>query len=486
MLNSVKIERLIKCDIVVNMIVKKSEIPNKDKILNNFKYYYMGKILKCLLGNFYDDCNPYSLDLGMNLENVIEKRNLDNILNLLSDNAVKEEVASFLKKEELSKEKILELIVDYINYLKENDVKLHMSIEELTLKIYQCLNAEEQLLFKNLFDYTYIEEILKSKKKIKIGLFTHKSPDYDALSSTLTLGNYISQLTNPDDIEIIPVIESTEIEENIGRNLKLYSIDDVKNIAFDYAIVCDVNEKDFIYGIESVEKVAIDRRYIIDHHDKSRVELECLENNKIILPQSSSASEIVGSILKNAGFVLSSLDARNLYFGIASDSFEFRRNVSDNTISVVEYLNLSTEVKNEILSTMGKMTKTQEKLFNKIKECYCDGNLKIFTLLVPEEDGDITKYLHHKEFSDLTLPTDEIMVTYFIIGCGNNYTIKMKKSEDYLFNILDIAINNNGGGHECCCVARFNNSDFKIVLKKLLSEYNDFENKKKPKKKIKN
>ena len=89
----------------------------------------------------------------------------------------------------------------------------------------------------------------------------------------------------------------------------------------------------------------------------------------------------------------------------------------------------------------------------------------------PIEAGDITKYLKHKKFDQLTGPTKENPVTCFIVGCGNNYFLKLKKIPDCEIDLLTIAINCNGGGHENRCAGRFYDTDFQTVFNKLIEEY---------------
>ena len=512
MFNISKIKYSIMHNIAVNLLAKKVQYQDKEKLLKQVKYHDMDKVLNYLIGSVKNAHNLHVLNSSHHLESNNEKTELDlcemvldwesarytkkdkplnahqtlekyyskykkEILPILDElkledtKYIDKEVLNYLNNLDLSIEMILDIVIDYINYLKNNNIKLYFSLDEIVLKIYQSLSVEEQLYFKN---HINIDNLLKRKKKIRIGLFTHKNPDYDALCSTLTIANYISKLTNNEDIEVVPVIEPVYILKNLKNKLKIYSLQELNDKNIDYAILCDVNEKDRIYGLDLLESVSIDKRYIIDHHDKNREEVECYSSNKIILPQYSSTSEIIGDLFKKNKIILSYEDACNLYFGIASDSFEFQRNLSNNLIEVVKYLNLSNTVKREILYTMNDMTELQKELKFKIKEYYNDGNFKILTLLLPNDYGDIMQYLNHREFNNLTLPNNDILATFFIIGSDKNYTVKMKKDKNCCIDLLSFAINNNGGGHQCCCVARFNNICFENVIKKIFNEINYF------------
>ena len=129
-------------------------------------------------------------------------------------------------------------------------------------------------------DSDYLKQILSFKKKIRIGVFTHKNPDYDAIASSLAIASYITDSTNKEDIEVIPVIENTELLQEIKSDLKVYTVEEAKKIPLCYAIICDVNEKDRIYGLDLInsgEKSA-DFKNIADVVNKSFEEIE--ENSR--------------------------------------------------------------------------------------------------------------------------------------------------------------------------------------------------------------
>ncbi len=196
-----------------------------------------------------------------------------------------------------------------------------------------------------------------------------------------------------------------------------------------------------------------------------------LGTNKLVLPNHSSTCEIVTEFLVHNGFQIPKDMAHNLYYGMASDTASFERSVTLNTEKMVNCLGLTEQEKKEILGNMNKMTPEQEKLYNKIKVLDTDAGLKIYTLLEPIEAGDITKKLKHKKFDQLTGPNVENPVTCFIIGCGNNYFLKLKKIPECSIDLLTIATNCNGGGHENRCAGRFYNTNFQTVLNKLLKEF---------------
>lgn len=416
--------------------------------------------------NAFQTLNKYYSEHKTCIKPILER------LNLNKDScAMIPEIYAKLKNVDVTNEEVLNNIIDYINYLRKNKIKTYYNLNEAVLKIYQSLNIKEQIYFKNHMDSDYLKQILSFKKKIRIGVFTHKNPDYDAIASSLAIASYITDSTNKEDIEVIPVIENTELLQEIKSDLKVYTVEEAKKIPLCYAIICDVNEKDRIYGLDLINSVDLNKRYLMDHHDKNREEIEMLGTNKLVLPNHSSTCEIVTEFLVHNGFQIPKDMAHNLYYGMASDTASFERSVTLNTEKMVNCLGLTEQEKKEILGNMNKMTPEQEKLYNKIKVLDTDAGLKIYTLLEPIEAGDITKKLKHKKFDQLTGPNVENPVTCFIIGCGNNYFLKLKKIPECSIDLLTIATNCNGGGHENRCAGRFYNTNFQTVLNKLLKEF---------------
>lgn len=511
MFNIEYIKYTIKHNKAINMLAEKMGIDAN--ILNKIRYHDMDKVLNYLIKSVMTAHKEHVINASHHFESDMERQMPDYIemildwesarytkddkplnafqtlykyypehkacimpilekLNLNNDNcAMFSEIYAKLKNVDVKNEEVLNNIIGYINYMRKNRIKTYYNLNEVVLKIYQSLNIKEQIYFKSHMDSNYLKQILSSKKKIRIGVFTHKNPDYDAIASSLALASYITTSTNKEDIEVIPVIENAELLQKIKGDLRVYTVEEAKKISLSYAVICDVNEKDRIYGLDLINSVDLSKRFLIDHHDKNREEIEIIGTNKLVLPNYSSTCEIVTELLVRNGFQISKDMAHNLYYGMASDTASFERNVTLNTEKAVNRLGLTEQEKKEILEDMNKMTSEQEELYGKIKMLDTNADIKIYTLLEPIEAGDITKKLKHKKFDQLTGPTAESPITCFIIGCGNNYFLKLKKMPECSIDLLTIAINCNGGGHENRCAGRFYNTDFQTVLNKLLDEF---------------
>ncbi len=306
-----------------------------------------------------------------------------------------------------------------------------------------------------------------SMDKKKVGLFTHKSADYDAIGSTLTLASYLNSLGN---IDVFPVIEDSPLLDKVNNHLRIYRKEEVSDICFDYVIVCDVNEKDRLHGYDLVSRVPMERRYVIDHHDQNREEIETLDSQKIVLPSYAATCEIITELLIGRGFEIPRENAYDLYQGIASDTCRFKRSYTMHTDKMIALLGLSEKEKTDILDDMNKLSARQEELYNKINVLLCDGDLKVYGLFV-DDDKDISPLIKHEKFDLKVGPTKENPVTFFILGCGSNYFIKFKKLSDYDLDLLAIASNCNGGGHVSRCAGRFYNTNYDDVFRKVMEEY---------------
>ena len=309
--------------------------------------------------------------------------------------------------------------------------------------------------------------------KINIAIITHKNCDGDAVMSTLSLAETLPNILNDKKINVIPIIEKHKLPFEHKSKLKYYTLDEVNDKQIDYIIVCDVNEQDRVYGIDIFNKVPIEKRFLIDHHDRNRQELVVLSQNKFINPKSCSTCEIIASFLLNKKHKISNDIMYNLYLGMASDTFCFQRSVTSDSLRIANILVSDKQERNNIKDKLLKMNLEQEKLYKLIKENkrFEKDGIRMFNLSVPIEMGDITKLLKHPSFDSLTAPIESCPISIFIIEIENNYFIKFKKIDNCDIDILKLAIACNGGGHSNRCAGRFYNTSYDEVIKKIINEY---------------
>lgn len=310
-----------------------------------------------------------------------------------------------------------------------------------------------------------------NQEKLTIALFTHKNADYDAICSTLSLASTLKHLSSKS-LTVIPVIEPSPLLTRINNTEKTYTVEEASSMSIDYAIICDVNETDRVYGLPIITSLPVSKRYIIDHHDQNRIEVPALPENKIVEPEATATCSIITEILSKNGIVPDFNIRADLYRGMSSDSANFTRSVTPKTHALVSYLNLTKEERDTITDEITRLSPRQQELYNKVQEETCDEpHLKIFTLLEPASSSDIAIQVKNEKFDKLTSPNEEYPVTIFIIGYGNNYFAKMKKIPTCPINILQMAINCHGGGHETRCSGKFLGTTYLDALTQVMSEY---------------
>ncbi len=294
--------------------------------------------------------------------------------------------------------------------------------------------------------------------KRKIAVITHKNPDYDALCSSSSLATYLRKISNENEVYLI--LEKSKNIDSLFGNIQYYSLKDVEGITFDSIYVCDVNEEDRTYGAELISTISKSSRFLVDHHDKNRKELDIPVENRTIKPTYSSTCEILVEILDSS--LLEFETVQNLFMGILSDTACLTRNVSSNTNLMISKLGLQEADRIESIQRVCSLSEEQQELYSRVEALELGiPRVKGYVLF---HDNDITSLIKHPRFDDLTKPTCEFPVSIFVIGIQNNFFIKFKKMEDCDINILEFATACNGGGHENRCSGRFYGTTYEEVL----------------------
>ena len=97
--------------------------------------------------NAFQTLNKYYSEHKTCIKPILER------LNLNKDScAMIPEIYAKLKNVDVTNEEVLNNIIDYINYLRKNKIKIYYNLNEAVLTIYQSLNIKEQFYFKNHMD----------------------------------------------------------------------------------------------------------------------------------------------------------------------------------------------------------------------------------------------------------------------------------------------------------------------------------------------
>ena len=198
---------------------------------------------------------------------------------------------------------------------------------------------------------------------VKIAVITHKNPDYDALCSSSSLASYLKKKSSQNEVYLI--LEQNKTIENLYGNIHYYSLEEARRMNFDSIYVCDVNEEDRTYGVELISTVPEHSRYLIDHHDKNRKELDIPVENRTIKPTYSSTCELLTEQIDIS--ILGQATIQNLFMGILSDSACLTRNVSVNTNQMIKKLGLSEEDRLKSIKKVCSLSKEQQELYDRVE-----------------------------------------------------------------------------------------------------------------------
>lgn len=303
-----------------------------------------------------------------------------------------------------------------------------------------------------------IRDIEKSsiKGEVVVGILAHKGPDYDAVSSTLSLATYLNVVTN-SNVRIVSILEKNSLQFKSDVNLASEYAE-----GLDYVVVLDVNETDRVYGLEYFNSVDKSKRYLFDHHAGNRVELDVLEEQRLVDATASSTCEILGREILKRG-TLSEKISSMLYYGMVSDTVGFKRQTTEKTMELCGKLKLSEEKKREIYNQVTGLSFEQKKILQDIKllDCAIPG-LTLYSLKEDESFLEKMFLLKHEKIDEMLIPKEGMAV--LVIDCGSSVHLKIRKSKDSEIDIVAYAEQCNGGGHKNRTSGRFYDKSYEDVL----------------------
>jgi nanoRNase/pAp phosphatase (c-di-AMP/oligoRNAs hydrolase) len=313
-----------------------------------------------------------------------------------------------------------------------------------------------------------IQERLGKEETANLVILTHQDPDYDAFSSTIGLGNYLYEVCPNVDVYI--VLDNTKFRKiELKNNLKLYSSEDVNDIDFDYAIVCDVNEKSRVHLNSLLEDVPINNRYLYDHHTGNINELDILLENSFIDGNAAATTEIIIRDFISDKVNIGSDLAFNLYTGIVSDTCCFVRDVNSFTKCIRDdnLLGLDDEKKEMIEQAFSNLSEEDKMRVSKIKldlENSSD-DIKIFRLVDDSLMDKITSFMNGTIEEKIKASDNGIAI--FVIECCGEIHLKFRKGKHSQYDIVELAKDFNGGGHEFRTAAKCGKTSYEEVISKI-------------------
>lgn len=183
-------------------------------------------------------------------------------------------------------------------------------------------------------------KILSSKNVV---IVPHNRIDFDAFASAIGISLIVEKLEKQSmilvddpiynlDSSVKSVIDDARKHFNIINKEKYLKTKDKD----DLVIFTDVNKSNLVCISDNLKDISLEKRFIIDHHDKGIQSIET--NYDFINTKSSSATEIIVKLLNCFKIKYSSEIANYLLAGIYLDTNKLTKNTSPDTFKIVARL----------------------------------------------------------------------------------------------------------------------------------------------------
>lgn len=305
-----------------------------------------------------------------------------------------------------------------------------------------------------------IIEIISHAKKI--GVFTHESPDGDAIGSSLALYMGLKQLKK--DVDVITGVYSDSFKF-------LSCLDEIKNegtMDYDICISLDCADRRRLYDInDSFDKA--NTTISIDHHASNTF----YANYNYVEDRSPAACKTLVKVLRRLGINITKEIGEALMTGIITDSGGFRyETVDDETFEfAAQMLDVGVNISDIYLTTFDVQTKAQFQLTSiatsRLK--FVNKNRIAITYITREDIKKTNaKTGDHEGIVNVGRNVEGVLVSIFLREDDDCvYKVSFRSNED--IDVAEIAKTFDGGGHNKAagCVI---NAPLDVAIKKLLKE----------------
>lgn len=308
-----------------------------------------------------------------------------------------------------------------------------------------------------------LKEITRKIKEAKsVAIFTHVSPDFDALGSSFSLYYAFKKMGKNTQIFI---------KEKFNSHQKLL-FEDVANHntcnekAFDLFICVDASSLNRLGNYASVFQNINNKTMVIDHHVSN--EEFCKYN--YINHERSSCCEIILEVLNKMKYKIDSKIASYLYAGLSSDTSSFQNSGTKINCHIVatKLMQLGADI-SHVNQVLYETRTIKEITFKK----YLWNNFKIYK----DCAYCLVDYKAMKELKGKKADCDSFSRSLVSIE-GVNRSFSLIEEKEGIFNLsmrskigYDVRIvaeKVGGGGHICAAGARFQADDIQTAKRKVL------------------
>ena len=324
-------------------------------------------------------------------------------------------------------------------------------------------------------DYPFIKKFLSEKKNIVIT--THKTPDGDALGSSLAL---FHSLTKNHNVNIIVPNEYPDYLKWLPSNnhVIIYEGNEVKsNLLIDDSDLIFCLDFNKLYRVDTmITAIENSRSYkiMIDHHQ----EPDSFCDQILSDPKISSTAELMYNFLLNLNCQLNKDIAVCIYTGIITDTGSLRYpNVTDKTHMIVsELLKFNINHSSIHMNLFDSQNKSRLLLLKVVLN-----NLKIFkkqeTALIFLKEKDLLECNYQKGdtegFVNMPLSLKNIKFSTLFIEFKDGIKMSFRSQGDFDVNLFAKTYF-NGGGHKNAAGGFLNNKNMEDAIQyfsKVLEEF---------------
>ncbi len=283
-----------------------------------------------------------------------------------------------------------------------------------------------------------IDLITKNKK---IAIFTHESPDGDAIGSSLAL--YMGLTSIDKEVDIITDEYSScfnflkDREKILSQAKKNYDICIALDCATEKRLYDPTNE--FKKGKHTIS---------IDHHASNTFYAEC----NYVEDKSPATCQTLIKIIKRLNINLTKELGEAIMMGIITDSGGFRYDtVNDETFEIAaNMLDLGVNISKIYNDTFDLQTKSQfalTKIATSRLEFLCDGKIALTYITSKDMEETNAKAGDHEGIVNVGRKVEGVIISIFIRESEKNvYKISLRSNDDNI-NVSEIAEAFDGGGH---------------------------------------
>lgn len=314
-----------------------------------------------------------------------------------------------------------------------------------------------------------LENCIKNSDQVFIA--PHIGADLDAISSCIAMSYIVRKLgksahivLNEDPLKIEPGVKM--IIEECSKNISLINLDKYSKICSnnDLLIACDVNKTNLVCFNNS-QLDNFKNIMLIDHHEEDNMTIKT--DNKLILTNKSSCSEIMTELLKLFQIKLDSFLANYLLAGIYLDTNKFTKNAGCSTMRIVANLTAKGADLTKVNRYFEEDFYSDRRVQGLVDRC----DFYSYTIALCVGDKNI-KYQKEElaKVADYLLKYRTVDAS-FAVGYTDDDVISISARSKGDINVGEIMSSLEGGGHTSSAATRLVGADLDETVKKLKKIY---------------